>query len=231
MLIKLDHTAALNTQEVRHQLHLGKQLVLIKNFPLDDLYLENFILKLGKPVLEARNIKGKSVFDVEVSKHNDFFKSIANSNLDFPLHTDCSDFNPIPNSIAMLCVEPAHKQQGISHFALLATILDTLSDAEKKELVQKQWTFRNKQRPILLQENNTYTICYDRITIESFSDVSPKDLELLNKLDTLFIASSFSMLLEKGDLILFRNDLMLHGRGGFDIDTQRLLKRVRFQID
>ncbi len=231
MLIKLDHTATLNIQEVRHQLHLGKQLVLIKNFPLDDLYLENFILKLGKPVLEARNIKGKSVFDVEVSKHNDFFKSIANSNLDFPLHTDCSDFHPIPNSIAMLCVEPAHKKQGISHFALLATILDTLSDAEKKELVQKQWTFRNKQRPILLQENNTYKICYDRITIESFSEVSPKDLELLNKLDTLFIASSFSMLLEKGDLILFRNDLMLHGRGGFDIDTKRLLKRVRFQID
>lgn len=230
MLTKIHYTESLNIQEVHHQLHLEEQPILIRNFPLDDLYLENFILQLGKPVLEARNIRGKSVFNVEVSKQNNFFRSIANSNIDFPLHTDCADFKEIPNGIALLCVQPASKEQGVSHFAFLSSIIDKLSAADIQELTQKQWIFRNKQRSILQQENGNYTICYDRITMESFASITEKDNALLNKLDTLFKEVSNSISLEKGDLILFRNDLALHGRSGFDIDTKRLLKRVRFYL-
>ncbi|WP_299680923.1 TauD/TfdA family dioxygenase [uncultured Dokdonia sp.] len=230
MLTKLKYTEELNVQEVYHQLQLGEQPILIKNFPLDDLYLENFVLQLGEPVIEARNIRGKSVFNVEVSKQNNFFRSIANSNIEFPLHTDCADFKEIPNCIALLCVQPATETQGTSRFTSLSAILEKLSPIEIKLLTQKQWLFRNKQRPILQQEEISYSICYDRITMETFAEVSKEDINLLHKLDALFNNVSFTLFLEQSDLILFRNDLLLHGRSGFDLDSRRLLKRVRLYL-
>ena len=231
MLTNIEHTRELNTSKILHQLRDEKYGVLIKNFPLDDLYLENFISKLGTPVYEARNIRGKSVFNVEVSKQNNFFRSIANSNLGFPLHTDCADFKEIPNGIALLCVHPAPKNQGVSHFTSVSDIIQKLTPSEIEDLLQQEWKFRNRQRPILSKKEGTYQICYDRITMESFTEVNQNDLETLNKLDQLFETLSFHISLEKGDLVLFRNDTLLHGRSGFDIDSKRLLQRVRFYIN
>lgn len=229
MLIKIVYTKDLEATEIHHQLH-KKKSILIKDFPLDDLYFENFIPTLGTPVHEIRNIRGKSVFNVEVAKQNNFFRSIANSNLGFPLHTDCADFKEIPDGIALLCIQPAPNNQGVSHFTSLSDIIEKLTPSEIELLLHKKWIFRDKQRSILTKEGDAYRICYDRITMESFSEISEKDLQLLNKLDTLFNDLSFSLSLEQGDLILFRNDIILHGRSGFDIDAKRLLQRVRFYI-
>jgi hypothetical protein len=230
LLTRYKFDTNLNSSSVVEDLKKGNALVLIENFPLSDDAFESFINTIGVSIIENRNNNRKAVFDVKIVKQKSFFESIANSNLAFPLHTDCADFNSIPNCIGLLCVEPASLQQGESTFMFLNKVLNQLSEKRIEELLNKKWKFRNQSRSILTFEDKTYKICYDRITMESFSEISKIEVDELNKLDKLFESNSFDIKLKKGDLVLFRNDLMLHGRKGIDIDSNRLIKRIRFTI-
>lgn len=205
-------------------------LLVIKNFPLSDEDLQLFISRLGTALNERRNNHGKSVFDVTIARHNNFFTSIANSNLAFPLHTDCADFEAVPNTIGLLCVEPDEEGRGTNTFMLLSSLLKHLPEEEKQKILGKKWKFGNQQRSILSVEDGKFALCYDRITMEAFSRLEAAEIDELNKLDTLFKSLSFEIKLEKGDLILFRNDLMLHGREKIHTDSKRLIKRIRFDV-
>lgn len=230
LLIKYNFNDLLDLEVLKETLHTKDKIILIKHFPLEETELQSFILKLGNPVLERRNNDSNSVFDVEVSRQNGFFRSFANSNLEFPLHTDCADFKAIPNGIALLCIKPALKNEGISTFAFLSSIINQLTVTEIEELLNKKWHFRNQKQPILTKVDEHYKICYDRVTMESFTTLNEDELNLLNKLDAIFKAHILSFELEKGDLILFRNDFLLHGRTAFNFNSDRLLKRVRFNL-
>ncbi len=214
----------------REDLRQGKSLVIVKDFPPHDDELQSFIGRLGVVLNEKRNNNGKAVFDVKITRRNNFFTSIANSNLIFPLHTDCADFDQIPDTVGLLCVESAEEDQGINTFMFLNDLLRHLSEDERQKLLNKKWKFRNQERSILEIENGRYKICYDRITMQSFSKLTEVEIEELNNLDKLFKHLSFNIKLKKGDLILFRNDLMLHGRSAIDTNSNRLMKRVRFTI-
>jgi len=217
-------------EKIREKLRKGEGIILIKNFPLSDEDLTSFINKIGLPIKENRNNDRSSIFNVKIFKQNNFFKSIANSNLDFPLHTDCADFKLIPNCIGLLCVNPAILKQGTSTFVLLKELIKELSKEEIKELSTKKWKFRNQFKSILSLKSNEYKICYDRITIESFSEINNKEIEQLNMLDNLLAKKTFKIKLKKGDLILFRNDIILHGRTKIDLNSNRLIKRIRFNV-
>ncbi len=230
VLINYNWGKSLNYPEITEHLRQRHSLIIIKNFPLNDDELQSFINHLGIPLIEKRNNNGKAIFDVTITRHDNFFTSIANSNLAFPLHTDCADFDLIPNTIGLLCVEPADEEQGSNNFMLLKSFLKHLSKSEKQKLLNNKWRFRNQERSILSIENGNYKICYDRITMQSFSKLDTEEIEELNNLDKLFKALSFKIKLEKGDLILFRNDLMLHGRDKIDVNSKRLIKRIRFDI-
>ncbi|MFD2565011.1 TauD/TfdA family dioxygenase [Aquimarina rubra] len=229
-LIKYDFEEKIDPKEIISKLNYGTHIVQIKNFPKKDLAYENFITKLGNPIIERRNNQGRSVFDVKISLQNNLFKSLANSNLRFPLHTDCSDFEKIPNCIGMLCIKPASKEQGVNSFAFLDNILDKLSDRDRLYLINKKWLFRNQNRSILNKDKHHYRICYDRVMIESFSKTDHQELEKLDQLDRIFESCKFNLKMKEGDLIIFRNDIILHGREGFDKNSDRLIKRIRFNV-
>lgn len=230
LLINYNWKQDLNHQEITEDLRQGKSLVIVKDFPPHDDELQSFIGRLGVVLNEKRNNNGKAVFDVKITRRNNFFTSIANSNLIFPLHTDCADFDQIPDTVGLLCVESAEEDQGINTFMFLNDLLRHLSEDERQKLLNKKWKFRNQERSILEIENGRYKICYDRITMESFSKLTEVEIEELNNLDKLFKHLSFNIKLKKGDLILFRNDLMLHGRSAIDTNSNRLMKRIRFTI-
>jgi hypothetical protein len=230
-LISFKFNQNLKYDEIIKILHKGSFLIIIKEFPLNDIDFQSFINRIGVSFKENRNNIREDIFDVKISKQNNFFTSIANSNLAFPLHTDCADFELIPNCIGLLCVEPAKEEQGINSFMCLNNLIGQLSKNEIQELLNKKWKFRNQWRSILNVDNFNYKICYDRITMESFQNISENEMEKLNYLDKLFENHSFKIRLEKGDLILFRNDLMLHGRDKIDIDSKRLIKRIRFNVN
>ncbi len=230
LLTNYNYSDKLDYPEIIEKLRLGDSIILIENVPLLDKVLSDCISIIGHAINENRNNNGKSIFDVKVTRQNSFFKSIANSNLSFPLHTDCSDFVSIPNCIGLLCVNPACFNQGANTFAYIKDILKLFSKEEIEQLVTKKWKHRKEKRSILSYEKNSVKICYDRITMESFSKISDSEKVLLSKLDGIYKQALFKINLKKGDLILFRNDLFLHGREAFDLESDRLVKRIRFNV-
>lgn len=230
-LISYKFDQNLSYSEIINNLKNGNTLIIIKDFPLSDYDFQSFISCIGVLLKENRNNNREGVFDVKISKQNNFFTSIANSNLPFPWHTDCADFDPIPNCIGLLCVEPAIESQGINSFMFLNNLIKRLSENKIEELLNKKWKFRNQCRSILTASNESYKICYDRITMESFTEINETEMEELNNLDKLFESLSFKVKLKKGDLVLFRNDLVLHGRAAIDINSNRLIKRIRFNVN
>lgn len=228
--ISYEYGQSINYNQIREYLIQGDFIICIHDFPLLEEELTKFVEQIGHPILERKNNKGQAVFDVKVSTHNNAFLSIANSNLAFPLHTDCADFESIPNCIGLLCVEPDSSGQGENTFTLLKDVLDYLPNQELNKFLNKKWNFRKYSRSILSINDLITSICYDRITIESFSEVSLVERKELDKLDRIFKDLSFKKALNKGDLILFRNDRLLHGRDGFDRDSNRLVKRIRFNL-
>ncbi|MCF2875397.1 MULTISPECIES: TauD/TfdA family dioxygenase [unclassified Tenacibaculum] len=218
-------------EDIISELRRGDRIILLEDFPLSDSQFQSFINRIGTSIFENKNNDRKDIYDVKIAKQNIFFRSIANSNLSFPLHTDCADFDSIPNCIGLLCVEPAAHKQGTNTFMFLEDLLKQLSEKQVRELVNKKWNFRNQSRSILTKESSTYKLCYDRITIESFSKTTNAEKEQLNRLDSLFKQNAFELKLKKGELVLFRNDLMLHGRTEIDINSNRLVKRIRFDVN
>lgn len=230
-LISLVFSNELDYKPISDILHQGKSIVLLKNVPLNDDILSSIVSHLGIPITELRNNNNKDVFDVKVFKNQGLFRSIANSNLDFPLHTDCADFKETPNVIGLLCVNPAPKNQGISTFAFVSDIVKKLNFDTITVLLEEKWAFKNYFKPILTQKKEQFRICYDRITMESYTELKEEKVKKLDLLDTIFKKCTLELKLESGDLILFRNDLLLHGRTGFEITSNRLFKRVRFHLN
>jgi hypothetical protein len=230
MVIKHAYSQHIDTQEILEELHIGDSIILIENFPESEEIYQTFIKRLGTSIKEIRNNNGADIFDVKVNTQNGYFTSIANSNLTFPLHTDGADFAKIPKCIGLLCIEPAVADQGMSQFVFLKDILKELSAEALQELTSKEWNFRGQTRSILREVSGKYKICYDRITMESFSKLTDDEKAYLSKLDRLFKKHIIQFKLKKGDLILFRNDQLLHGRSKIDLDSKRLLKRIRFNL-
>lgn len=230
LLIKYDFTVNIDYQEILYHLQKGTNIILIKKFPVADIPLQNCIRQLGVSIKESRNNNEQDVYDVRIKKQNDLFISVANSNYTFPLHTDCADFDIIPNGIGLLCVEPAIEEEGVNTFMFANELIQKIPEDKFQELLAKKWNFRGQIRNILTLDGSKYKICYDRITMQSFSKLTQQEKEELNELETLFKELSFKVKLEKGDLVLFRNDLMLHGREAIAENSNRLVKRIRFNV-
>ncbi len=206
-----------------------EELFLIKNFPDDDQLLETFLAPLGSPIQEDRNQKEGSVFHVHVENKDAYFTSYANSNLFFPLHTDGSDFETPPKYVAMLCVRPS-EEGGESLFISLSELIANLPNALLTILMTKQWRFNTIDRTMITQTPIGHTICYNRLIMESYAELAQQELAILDELDRMCDQLTFRFKLKENDLIVFRNDLFLHGRTDFPLNSNRLLKRVRFQV-
>ncbi len=227
-MIKNDYHTLKDSAFITHYKTAPDQLVIIENFPNDDQLLETFLACLGTPIQESRNQEEGSIFQVTVKSKEDCFTSYATSNLFFPLHTDGSDFETPPTDIAMFCVTPS-QEGGESLFIALSDLMMHLPEALKSLLTTKLWTFNTVKRTIISQTTTGPKICYNRLMIESYSDLTQQELDILDQLDRICEAHTFRVKLKANDLIVFRNDLFLHGRTGFPIDANRLLKRIRFR--
>lgn len=230
-LIKNNFYSNIDYFELKKNLRNGNKVILIENIPNDDIILNSIISNFGLPINEKKNKNGKSIYEVKVFKQNGHFSSIANSNLDFPLHTDCADFNIIPNCIALYCVKPAERNEGANNFSFLDNFINQFTNKEIDQLITKKWNYKGKLRSILDNENNEFKVCYDRITIESYNIIDNFETEILDFIDTAFKKNEVKLNMKSGDLVIFRNDKLLHGREGFKINSKRLFKRLRFDLE
>lgn len=116
---------------------------------------------------------------------------------------------------------------GESLFVNLAELIPELPKLLLAILTQKDWAFGDVHRPIISLTQEKYSICYNRITMESYADLTQDELHILNEFDALCQTLTFTVSLKANDLIIFRNDLLLHGRTHFSLHAHRVLKRVR----
>ncbi|GLR19845.1 hypothetical protein GCM10007940_44610 [Portibacter lacus] len=205
------------------------EIYIIESFPSDDRILENFIWEIGRPIEENRNPHSDITFEVSVTKKDKLFTSYATSNYHFPLHTDCSDLIAVPNALAMLCVTPA-TNGGDSILVYIDDVISQFSAEEVAFLLEKKWLFRKIWRPILSKTNTGYSVCYNRITMESYAKLTSSELAFLNKFDEVLNLKAINFKLKSNELLIIRNDKFLHGRTEFSENSDRLLRRIRFNV-
>jgi hypothetical protein len=216
--------------QVFELLKLGQKAVLIANFPENGDKLIEFVNKIGIPILEERNLNNGEIFEVKVIETNGIYNSYANSNFEFPCHTDCSDFSIIPNCLGLFCVNPS-KIGGETLICSLDDIIPKLNSDLLNWLLNHIFTFRNIESSILKYPKNEYSVQYNRITIESFSNqLSNTEQKYLDEFDFIIRDNTFTIKLNANDLLFCRNDKFLHGRSAFDANSQRNVKRIRFNL-
>ena len=195
----------------------------------DNAALEALCRELGEPLLEPHNLGGGMVCRVEVEQKQT--RPYANTPWHFPGHTDCSDHARPPDTVLLLCEQPAASGGG-SFVAPLAQVLETLALDDVFGLQEPQFFFRYGYLPILGLHRGRVGIRYNRVMLEMFTppDQDPGVPGLLDRLDQAVEAASFSFSLRQGDCLILNNYTTLHGRTAFEDDGQRLLKRVRLDL-
>ena len=88
--------------------------------------------------------------------------------------------------------------------------------------------FENVTDTILKKSNDGYIIRYNRIFLENWNKLDKITLRALDEWDVFLAKHAFQFKLIPGQLCLFNNKKILHGRTAFPYDEKRLLKRIRF---
>lgn len=224
------HDLALLGHQIRPLLQEGEGICVIRNFPIqaDHLALVQLTESLGQPLLEAHNIDGGIVCAVEVD-HESKQPAYANTPHVFPCHTDCSDFEYPPDTLLLLCERQA-TTGGESFWISLKEVLPHLSSAQIELLRQPVFHFRKTLYPILAD----WGIRYNRLMIELYRrlfEVPADELsQLMDQLDHILAQHQHFFTLQAGDCLCLNNYKLLHGRGEFDPNSDRLLKRTRLYL-
>lgn len=214
--------------DIQNCLNDDSDIIVINNF--NENNLENLIVSLGLPLYEKRNCNSGMTYNVELKKEYGYYKAFANCHLKFPLHTDCSDFSIIPNSIALYCVRQA-KKGGESTFARVDEIVDKLDENTVQFLLKNEFSFNSIKRPILYKNiNEKYSMVFNRIILERYQKFTNEEFKYIKILVKAIEECTFEHETKKNQLIIFKNDTFLHGRNSFSEDSDRLLKRIRFTI-
>lgn len=201
----------------------------------DDNALEALSHALGIPLLEKDNLREGMVCRVEVEHRAN--RPYASTSLHFPGHTDCVDYAEPPDTVLLLCEQPAARG-GESFAAHLDDFLPLLSPDDIFALHDAQFYFRFGYFPVLTLKQRQVRIRYNRIMLELFKpEQNPETEALLDRLDQAIAAVSFQFSLKRGDCLILNNHTTVHGRGAFSDDQSddkrdrtRLLKRSRLDL-
>lgn len=204
-------------------------ICVIRHFPIETDHGALLALthQLGEPLLEAHNINGGAVCAVQVDHGGR--PAYANTPHVFPCHTDCADFEQPPDVVLLLCEKQA-QAGGESYWIPLKDVLPQLTSAQIEQLSQPLFPFRTNLYPILAP----WGIRYNRLMIDLYWRLyqwgTPELVALMNALDEVLAQHRQVFSLQVGDCLLLNNHHLLHGRGAFDENSDRLLKRVRFHL-
>lgn len=201
---------------------------IVSGMPCEDSLLESLALSLGEPLYEPHHLNQGMICRVEVESRAD--RPYASTPWHFPGHTDCTDFAEPPDTVLLLCEEPAGKG-GNSFVAPLSELLARLRPSDLMELRRPQFYFRYGYLPVLTMANRQLRIRYNRVMLDMFTpEPEPQLKALMDRLDQIIEECSFSFTLSKGDCMILNNHRCVHGRTAFEDDGRRLMKRVRLNL-
>jgi L-asparagine oxygenase len=211
-------------------------LVIIENLPDGrNETLAALMLLLGRPVHEAK--AGPMIMDIKPVRHDPATQATSYYTWnDFDYHTDLSFADTPPDLIAVLCVQPDARREGLSLFSDARSCLAGLSAPALQELQQPQFTFsapahyRGKRlplKPVFTRNQNgqfDIRVRFDKLTTES-APAKQALRELYNVLD----AGRREFFLEQNSGYVVDNHRIVHGRSAFTPsfdESDRHLKRI-----
>lgn len=229
-MVEIPHANLFNIIDyhlVINRILVANGLIIIRSFPLLDKKLGAFVDTFSRVLIEKRNNDEDCVFDVKISHYKGIFQSQAQSPHHFDFHTDCSHFKDVPSGVCFLCVQPS-PYGGDSLICDLDAVIADLQIESIHYLLNRKWYMDSIKRPILKLDDGVYKIIYNRAVLTQCNELAPMDTEMLDQLENAFKKHQTQFRLEAGDLLMMNNHRTLHGRTSFDINSGRLLKRVRF---
>lgn len=164
----------------------------------------------------------------------------SRTHLPLPPHTDSSYMLRPHEVVAFQCIVPA-ESGGESILIPIADLMQRLDPETIQHLREPVYPFGSHHYPILTGESGSACIRYYQAQIERTQSVGNMDssslpqhcLAALETLDRVLAETEqFSPFkLKAGQIIFMHNQKVLHGRGGFAPDSDRLLYRIRFHLD
>ncbi|MEO1522517.1 MAG: TauD/TfdA family dioxygenase, partial [Cyanobacteria bacterium J06633_2] len=164
----------------------------------------------------------------------------SRTHLPLPPHTDSSYMLRPHEVVAFQCIVPA-ESGGESILIPIEDLIQRLDPETIKHLQEPVYPFGAHHYPILTGESGSACIRYYQAQIERTQSMGNMDnlplpqhcLAALETLDVVLAQTEqFSQFkLEAGHIVFLHNQKVLHGRGGFAPDSERLLYRIRFHMD
>lgn len=154
---------------------------------------------------------------------------LSASNLEFPMHTDCSFLERPADIVILYCLENA-ESGGESLLLNINNIIPLLPADYTRFLLTKKYTVYSKEYPVLEKGERGYFI---RFNLGEFLSVDPPDrdsiIEELKSLTGLLAdpAHVTTVKLRPHECLIINNRTCLHGRHGFEGNSRRLFYRAR----
>ncbi len=171
--------------------------------------------------------------DRDRARQQDGVTRYSRTHLPLPLHTD-SAYSGRPHSLAaFLMVRPDSEGGGRSIVVPAEDVLAALDGETKAALRAPVFAFGSKDRNILWGRPGQESMRYYRAQIDTALRLRETEMcdqrHLLDMIDRRLakLEKNSAFALQEGDLLLLNNHKVLHGRTGFDPDSDRLMLRFR----
>lgn len=148
-------------------------------------------------------------------------------------HTDASGRDTPPDAIVLACCSAA-VSGGQAFFLTREDIEERLSNGDRTTLSQAIFPMGNEDRPVLGPDRIRYHGPEIRLNLrEAQRALAPEAAGALDRLDAISSDASVVswMDMTPGDVVVFSNRSVLHGRTAFRPAASRLLKHVYVELE
>jgi alpha-ketoglutarate-dependent taurine dioxygenase len=148
----------------------------------------------------------------------------GNSNSYQPFHRDICLSDDIINYISMYCLEPAAKG-GDTYLLNSEDVIRYLGISHFRSEVYYTSSIRKKLDLIVGANQLNFNPIFDKV---EFKDKSSQEFFDLIAYFTHYQAKAMRIQLDRGDLLIFNNNTLLHARSGFEKNSRRHMMRKQY---
>jgi alpha-ketoglutarate-dependent taurine dioxygenase len=220
--------------------HGARPLVIMEGVPLELPVASLLLLGQMYGVVNEFYEDGAAIDTVADLNRVDGLRPRSTNNLGFPMHTDLSFSSEMPQTVYFLMVNEA-KEGGASMFCDMHDVLAQLSE-ETLAALSTPYVFPAPphrpgkaplQAPILEHHRSLApSVRYRRDGLELLGSPAQRDRQskALDEFEKVIEANTISMNLKRGELAIWRNRQMLHGREAFQDSPASTLESKRLAL-
>lgn len=223
----------------------GLDLPLVKDTYVSEYCLSLFATILGEPFNYIQEENGNIFRNIRPTRRNEKEQTSDGSKVDLELHTEIA-FHPFkPDYLMLYCLRGDRNKEAFTLVSSLSKVLEQLDAKSTQILRDKQFltgidvSFGNPDKtkywgesiPVLYGPEDRLMITYDLDLMVGLTEEARNALEVLKK---AILKVQEKVCLQPGDLLIFNNRRVIHGRTAFKAyydGYDRWLQRVYVSTD